>query len=59
MDAELFAQGEPHVIWRAMRERAPVMWHRRASGPGSWSVTRYADAQEILRDHETFSLAPG
>ncbi|GAB3800556.1 cytochrome P450 [Micromonospora zhanjiangensis] len=58
-DPRLYEQGEPHAVWRALRERDPV--HRQpVPGRGSfWAITRYADAQQVMLDHDTFSSTSG
>jgi cytochrome P450 len=55
MDAELFADGPPHELFKAMRDEAPVRW----DPDGFWSVTRDADVAAVSRDFETFSNYEG
>jgi cytochrome P450 len=43
---------DPYPTYRALRERAPV---HRAAGSGVYSVSRYEDALQVLKDPETFS----
>src|SRR6185437_5847566 len=59
VDAEFHATGDPHALWRQMRERAPVHWHPPAELPGFWSLTRYEDIRTVYRDPRVFSSARG
>jgi cytochrome P450 len=53
--AEFYRSGEPHAAWRVLRAAAPV-WHQHTpDGVEFWSVTRYRDAVEVLRDTQRFS----
>lgn len=55
-----FAEGDPHAIWYALRERDPVHWHPPVGGrTGFWSVTRYHDVESVLRDPATFTSTGG
>ncbi|MFI9556360.1 cytochrome P450 [Nonomuraea endophytica] len=58
-DPALFAEGDPHGLWRWMRAHAPVHWHPPGELPGFWSLTRYEDARAVYRDAQTFSSARG
>jgi cytochrome P450 len=55
LDAELFADGPPHELFKQMRDEAPVRW----DPEGFWSVTRDADVAAVSRDFETFSNYEG
>jgi cytochrome P450 len=59
VDPELHAAGDPHEVWRWMREHAPVYWHPPGRLPGFWSLTRYEDIRAAYRDPQTFSSAHG
>jgi cytochrome P450 len=59
VDPELHANGDPHALWRWMREHAPVYWHPPGELPGFWSLTRYEDIRAVYRDPRTFSSARG
>lgn len=54
-----FHAGDPHLVWAAMRARAPL--HRQDLGDGKafWSVTRYADVCRVLSGHDEFTSARG
>ncbi|WP_377267733.1 cytochrome P450 [Peterkaempfera sp. SMS 1(5)a] len=55
----LYAAGDPHTLWKALRERAPVHRQLLPDGRAFWSVTRYHDVNEVLRDHTRFTSAKG
>jgi len=59
MDPHLYSAGDPHPIWHALRVREPVRWQSVDDGLGFWSVTRLADAERVLRDHEQFTSQRG
>jgi cytochrome P450 len=42
----------PFPLYDVLREQDPIAY---AEGLGAYVVTRYADAVEVLRDHETYS----
>ena len=58
-DPNLYAEGDPHAIWRWLRENAPVYWHRQRSGPGYWVVTRHEDVRQVSRDARRFISSGG
>ncbi|GAA1990612.1 cytochrome P450 [Catenulispora subtropica] len=60
-DPDLFARGEAHDVWTAMRRTAPVRWQdaQAADRGGFWSVTRHADVSRVLRDHAAFTSSRG
>ncbi|WP_319185182.1 cytochrome P450 [Streptomyces sp. ID05-18] len=58
-DPVFYAQGDPHAVWRAMRDEAPVHRHRLADGREYVSVTRYADVRTVVGDHQVFSSRRG
>jgi cytochrome P450 len=58
-DPRLYSDGEPHSAWRVLREQEPVHWQPVPGRGGFWSVTRYADAQQVMLDHTTFSSTGG
>jgi cytochrome P450 len=58
-DPDLYAYGDPHPIWHEMRRRCPVHRQTLADGRSFWSVTRYADVNDVLRDHTRFTSARG
>jgi cytochrome P450 len=59
VDPALHATGDPHGIWRWMRERSPVYRHEAGNLPAFWSLTRYEDIRAVYRDPATFSSAHG
>ncbi|MEV5892537.1 cytochrome P450 [Nonomuraea fuscirosea] len=58
-DPGLFRDGDPHAIWRHQRQTEPVSRQYTAEGLGFWSVSRYADVDLVLRDHEVFTSEQG
>lgn len=58
-DPELYRSGSKHAAWLTLRRQAPVWWHERPGQPGFWSVTRYADCERVLKDHQRFSSSSG
>ncbi|MFI1831815.1 cytochrome P450 [Streptomyces olivaceoviridis] len=58
-DPELYAVGDPHAIWTVMRERAPVHRQTLPDGRSFWSVTKYHDVNDVLRDHTRFTSNRG
>jgi len=59
VDPELHATGDPHALWRWMREHAPVHRHAAAQLPEFWSLVRYDDVRAVYRDPAVFSSAQG
>lgn len=58
-DPLLFAHGDPHAVWEDMRAHAPVHWQQVDDTLGFWSVTRFEDADLVLRDHTLFTSQRG
>ncbi|MEV4754260.1 cytochrome P450 [Micromonospora sp. NPDC049559] len=58
-DPRLYGRGEPHAVWQALRDHRPVHWQPVAGRGGFWAVTRYADAEQVLTDHATFTSTRG
>jgi len=58
LDPKSFANGQPHDVFRWLREHDPVHWHAEPGGPGFFAVTRYEDVREVGRDPERFSSVP-
>ena len=58
-DPELHVGGDPHELWRWMREFSPVHRHEAGELPAFWSLTRYEDIRAVYRDPATFSSARG
>lgn len=59
LDPKLYSHGEPYVIWDAMRRHAPVHWQQVNEELGFWSVTKYKDAVQVLKDYDTFTSEQG
>jgi cytochrome P450 len=58
-DPDLYASGDPHRVWRRLRETAPLRWNPEPDGPGFWAVTTYDLANAIYRQADAFSSAQG
>ncbi|GAA3180651.1 cytochrome P450 [Streptomyces virens] len=58
-DPLLHGDGDAHAVWRAMRRHDPVSRRTAPSGHPYWSVTKYDDAQIVLRDHTLFTSERG
>jgi cytochrome P450 len=53
--AERYPSGQQHAAWRTLRAKAPVWKQRAPDGTPFWSVTRYNDVIDVLRDTTRFS----
>ncbi|KAL6240299.1 hypothetical protein RBB50_012786 [Rhinocladiella similis] len=63
-DPDLYMKGDPHAVWRLLRQQAPVFWHKNGVAPAYkgqnfWCVSTYAGAAQVLGDEDTFSNAEG
>jgi cytochrome P450 len=58
-DAEFFANGDPHALWRELRRQSGVLRADAPDGGGLWSVVRYADVRQVLRDGVAFVSSQG
>ncbi|GAB2894328.1 cytochrome P450 [Streptomyces deserti] len=58
-DAGFHAVGDPHLVWAAMRRRAPLHRQELPDGRAFWSVTRYQDACRVLGQHREFTSERG
>jgi cytochrome P450 len=54
-DPAFFASGDPHALWRRMREEDPVHWTQTSYGRSYWSVTRLPDVRTVYTDPVLFS----
>ncbi|MFF4935016.1 cytochrome P450 [Streptomyces griseofuscus] len=59
VDPDLYARGDPHAVWRALRRSAPVFRHDRPGEPGFWAVTSHAVGHEVLTDWRRFTSTRG
>ncbi|MEV6032890.1 cytochrome P450 [Nonomuraea sp. NPDC052116] len=53
--AEFYRTGDPHAVWRVLREKAPVWRQQAPDGMEFWSLTRYRDVVAVLGDTGRFS----
>jgi cytochrome P450 len=62
-ERELWPDGPPHELFKAMRSRCPVHWTSQITEypeeDGYWSITRADDVREVSLDWETYSSATG
>ncbi|MDX3659659.1 cytochrome P450 [Streptomyces sp. ID05-26A] len=56
---DLYSSGDPHAIWTTLRREAPVHRQTLPDGRGFWSVTKYHDVRDVLRDHTRFTSSRG
>lgn len=59
VDPKLYSRGDPHAVWRWLRENDPVHRHPPTDVPGFWALTKYDDVHAAYRDPATFSSAQG
>lgn len=59
IDHSLYSQGDPHRVWAQLRREDPVHWQQVSDGVGFWSIVRFADGEEVLRDHTRFTSQRG
>lgn len=58
-EPRLYSEGDPHLVWKTLRETAPVFWQDLPDGRGFWSVTRYDDCCRVLADYSYFTSSRG
>mgnify|MGYP006101916467 FL=1 len=58
---ESFQEGQPHDLFKRLREEAPVYWHEESLDfePGFWALTKHQDIIQVSKDPSTFSSALG
>jgi cytochrome P450/ferredoxin-NADP reductase len=55
-DLDVFVRDEAWGMFDTLRREAPVHWNPEpGANRGFWSVTRFADIEQIDKDHETFT----
>ncbi|WP_245650467.1 cytochrome P450 [Nocardia harenae] len=59
MDLTPFIDGVENAVLAQLREHEPLHWNDEATGPGFWSVTRYADVLRVVNDPVTFVNGEG
>ena len=55
LNTQFFAEGNPHVLWKRMRNEAPIRWTDAGLGRNFWSITKHEDVKFFLNDNERFS----
>ncbi|MEO6502204.1 MAG: cytochrome P450 [Jatrophihabitantaceae bacterium] len=58
-DPRFYAEGDPHPVWAQLRAHAPLHHQVLPDGRAFFSVTRYADACQVLGDHRRFTSERG
>jgi cytochrome P450 len=58
-DPAFYATGDPHPVWAAMRQHAPLHRQLLPGGRSFWSVTRYDDVCRVLGNHREFTSERG
>ncbi|MEK3804423.1 cytochrome P450 [Bacillus sp. FSL K6-1234] len=58
-DPKLHSDEDVHLVWHAMRDRAPIHWTETENGIGFWSVTKYSDVKNVLSNHNDFTSERG
>ena len=58
-DPLLYSAGDPHEVWRRLREDSPVSWHEYGEHGGYWAVTTHAAGLEVLTEWERFTSTKG
>lgn len=59
-DLDLFSDGAPWGVFEELRRNSPVHWNvEEEPNHGFWSVVRYHDIVEVLRNTETYSSEIG
>ena len=58
---ESFQEGQPHDIFKRLRNDAPIYWHEENLDfePGFWAITKHKDIIKVSKDPSTFSSAVG
>lgn len=56
---ETYGTGQIHSIWTHMREHSPVYWQENKEGEGFWSVFKYKEVLQVLKNHDQFTSERG
>lgn len=63
LDPVLYHRGDPHAVWRKLRQEAPVFWHEKGTrgtdDKGFWVFTRYEDIEKLYKDSRRFVSTKG
>ncbi|CAB3394638.1 cytochrome P450 [Kyrpidia spormannii] len=59
LDDDAFVDGVPHETFALLRQVSPVHWTRWKGGDGYWSITRYNDILNVLKDWKRFTSERG
>lgn len=59
VDPTLYSDGNAYNVWRELRAIDGLSWRQVDAERGFWSAVRFADADQVLRDHATFTSERG
>ncbi len=59
LDPALYSEGNPHEVWRAMREAGPVHHQVARTGAEHWAVVGHTVGKQVLHDWKTFTSTRG
>ncbi|MGW4111209.1 cytochrome P450 [Actinosynnema sp. NPDC004786] len=59
VDPTLYSDGNAYAVWRELRAIDGLSWRQVDDERGFWSAVRFADADQVLRDHATFTSERG
>jgi cytochrome P450 len=59
VDPRWYTKGDAHAEWRRLRESDRLTWHQVDRNRGYWSVTRYREADQVLRNTAWFTSERG
>ena len=59
VDPRLYSAGDAPQEWRRLRELPHLSWHQVDAGRGFWSVVRFRDADQVLRNPACFTSERG
>lgn len=59
LNPALYARGNPHEVWRAMREAGPVHHQVARTGAEHWAVVGYDAGRQVMHDWKVFTSTRG
>jgi cytochrome P450 len=59
VDPVLYSSGEAYAVWERMRAAEGLSWTETDQGTGFWSVVTYREADQVLRDTDSFTSERG
>lgn len=58
-DPHFYASGDPHLVWKTLREEEPVRWEQVDARRGFWIVSKHVDVSSVLKDYVRFTSERG